>query len=62
VQEKLPTVMLVEEGSKKGVPNLVLEVKAQKVLLPQQADVSTAGQTGVEMVQEEPLLMSRGRP
>jgi hypothetical protein len=40
------------------MPESVPEVKAQMVPLPQQADVSAAGQTGEEMAWEELLFTS----
>jgi hypothetical protein len=55
VEETLPTPTLVEEGLERGMPNSLPEVEAQMVLLPQQADASTAGWTGEEMAREEPL-------
>jgi hypothetical protein len=57
-EEKFPTPTLIEEGSEKGIPDMIPEVEVQVALLAQQADASEVGRTVEEMVRDEPLLMS----
>jgi hypothetical protein len=54
VEEVLPSVMLVEDGSGAGVPNSLLEIEAQLAPSPRLADVSFVGRTIKEMAWEEP--------
>jgi hypothetical protein len=54
VEEVLPSVVLVEEGSGAGAPDSHPKVEVHTAPSPRQADVSSMGRTNKEIAREEP--------
>jgi hypothetical protein len=53
MEEVQPSAMLVEEGSRAGMPESLPKVETKTAPSPREADGSSAGRTDEEMVQEE---------